>query len=103
MAHYQRVSGEKCYLSPPDASDAEQIKAWDNNLQVLLGASMDGVSTPASTLYRTADKPSRMLEHLMMIVDLETNMPIGWCAPLGVRSLFLNPARSEVAASTCET
>lgn len=80
MPHYRRICGEKCYLSPSDASDAERIKAWENDLQVLLGASMDGVSTPASTLYRAPDQPAKLLDHMMMIVDLETDTPIGWCA-----------------------
>ena len=80
MPHLRRMCGEKCYLSPPDDSDAERIRAWDNDLEVLLGASMDGVSTPASTLYRTPGQLPKMLDHLMMIVDLETDTPIGWCA-----------------------
>jgi len=80
MAHFRRMCGETCYLSPPDGSDADRIVAWDNDLEVLLGASMDGVSTPASAHYRTPGQLPKMLEHMMMIVDLETDVPIGWCA-----------------------
>ena len=80
MTHYRRMCGEMCYLSPPDESDAERIKAWDNDLEVLLGASMDGFSTPASARYRTPGQLPKMLDHMMMIVDLETDTPIGWCA-----------------------
>lgn len=80
MTHFRRVCGEKCYLSPPDESDANRINAWDNDLEVLLGASMDGISTPASARYRTPDQLPKMLDHMMMIVDLETDTPIGWCA-----------------------
>ena len=80
MAHFRRLCGEKCYLSPPDDSDAERIRAWDNDLEVLLAASMDGISTPASALYTSPDQRSKLLDHMMMIVDLETDAPIGWCA-----------------------
>ena len=80
MTHFRRLCGERCYLSPPDESDAERIKAWDNDLEVLLAASMDGVSTPASALYRSPDQVPKMLDHMMMIVDLETDTSIGWCA-----------------------
>jgi len=80
MGHFQRMCGEKCYLSPPDDSDSERIKTWDNDLEVLLGASMDGVSTPASALHRTPGQAAKLLDHMMMIVDLETDTPIGWCA-----------------------
>jgi len=93
MGHFRRVCGEKCYLSPPDGSDADRIKAWDNDLEVLLGASMDGVWTPASAHYRTPGQLPKMLEHMMMIVDLETDTPIGWCAlfnsiPVNRRAMF---------------
>lgn len=80
MPHHRRLCGTKCYLSPSDETDAQKIQAWENDLEVLLGASMDGISTPASSLYRTPNEPSRMLDHMMMIVDLETDTPIGWCA-----------------------
>ena len=79
MAHFQRMCGEKCYLSPPDDSDAERIKAWDNDLEVLLAASMDGISTPASVRYRTPGQTPKLLDHMMMIVDLQTDTPVGWC------------------------
>ena len=80
MTHHRRLSGAKCYLSPPSEADAQRIKAWDNDLEVLLGASMNGITTPASSLYLTPGDPHKLLEHMLMIVDLETDTPIGWCA-----------------------
>ena len=79
MAHDRRLAGETCYLSPPDETDAERIKSWDNDLEVLLNASMDGTSTPASALYQKPVERSPMLKHMMMIVDAETDAAIGWC------------------------
>ena len=80
MPHYQRLRGTKCYLSPPSDGDGELIKKWENDLEVLLGASMDGLSTPAAALYRAAGQLPKGLDNLFMIVDLETDNPIGWCA-----------------------
>jgi RimJ/RimL family protein N-acetyltransferase len=80
MAHHRRLSGSLCYLSPREEEDVERIKIWDNDLEVLLGASMNGISTPASSVYLTPDRPSNLLEHMLMIIDLETDVPIGWCA-----------------------
>lgn len=79
MTHHRRLCGTKCYLSPHDETDAQRIQTWDNDLEVLLGASMNGISTPASSLYLTPSQPSKLLEHMLMIVDLETDTPIGWC------------------------
>ena len=80
MTHYRKLTGTRCYLSPPDETDAQIIQAWDNDLEVLLGASMNGISTPASSLYLTPNQPSKLLEHMMMIVDLKTDGSIGWCS-----------------------
>lgn len=78
MTHYRRLEGTICYLSPPADGDGLLIQKWDNDLGVLLGATMNGFSTPASTLYQQPGKPSKLLEHMLMIVDRETDTPIGW-------------------------
>ena len=78
MPHFRRMVGEKCYLSPREDADTRRIEAWDNDLDVLLHASMNGTHSAASSLYLNPGQPSRMLDHLMMIIDLETDRPMGW-------------------------
>jgi RimJ/RimL family protein N-acetyltransferase len=80
MTHYRRLAGAKCYLSPRSESDAELFKKWDNDLDVILQASMNGYSTPATLAYEDPACAKEMLKHLFVIVDSETDQPIGWCS-----------------------
>jgi RimJ/RimL family protein N-acetyltransferase len=36
MTHYRKLVGERCYLSPVSAEDAEKWAAWDNDLAVTI-------------------------------------------------------------------
>ncbi len=36
MPHYKKLVGEKCYLSPCAAEDAEKWAVWDNDPEVAL-------------------------------------------------------------------
>ena len=80
MTHYRRLAGAKCYLSPRSDSDAELFKKWDNDLEVILPASMNGYNTPATLAYEDPARAKEMLKHLFVIVDSETEQPIGWCS-----------------------
>jgi len=80
MPYYKRLAGKRCYLSPPTGSDAEMFKAWDNDLDVILQASMTGYATPATAFYTDPGPARERLKHLFVIVESETDQPIGWCA-----------------------
>lgn len=81
--HYRRLVGERCYLSPRCQEDLPFLKAWDNDLEVILPASLRGYATPATALYTGSPDASRY-EHMFIIVDSATDQPIGWCALMGV-------------------
>jgi len=80
MAYYRRLEGAKCYLSPRSGDDGELFKKWDNDLDVILQASMNGYTTPATLLYEDPARAREMLKHMFVIVDSETDTPIGWCS-----------------------
>jgi len=80
MAYYRRLEGAKCCLSPRLGDDGELFKKWDNDLDVILQASMNGYTTPATLLYEDPARAREMLKHMFLIVDSETDPPIGWCS-----------------------
>ena len=80
MTHYRRLAGTRCYLSPRSDSDAELFKKWDNDLEVILPASMNGYNTPATLAYEDPSRANEMLKHMFVIVDSETDQLIGWCS-----------------------
>lgn len=80
MAHYRRLIGRKCYLSPVAAEDALPWSIWFNDLEVTLP--LGDEAYVLQTLERqqqsivemsTADCP------VFSIVDLETDSLIGRC------------------------
>ncbi len=80
MAHYKKLVGTKCYLSPPSLEDAERWTEWDNDLQVTIPMGEEAY-TPFS-----AEKTREIIEnivkkqaHYFNIVDLKTNKTIGRC------------------------
>jgi len=81
--HYRRLAGDLCYLSPRAQEDLPLLKAWDNDLEVILPASTRGYATPATSLY-TGTVDAKRFEHMFIIVDSATDQPIGWCALMGV-------------------
>jgi len=78
--YYRRLEGSICYLSPRSGSDAEMFKKWDNDLDVVLQASMNGYGTPATAIYADPSRAGERLKHFFVIVESETDRPIGWCA-----------------------
>ena len=80
MTHYRRLAGATCYLSPRSDSDTELFKKWDNDLDVILQASMNGHSTPATLIYQDPARAKEMLKHMFVIVEAQADHPIGWCS-----------------------
>jgi RimJ/RimL family protein N-acetyltransferase len=78
--YYQKLIGEKCYLSPCSLGDAEKWTEWDNDLEVALP-----LGGEAYTLY-SLEKTRGILDDVIKdqskifsIVDLETDQVIGRC------------------------
>ena len=80
MTHHRRLVGTTCYLAPRTDGDAEWFKKWDNDLEVILQASMNGYSTPATLTHEDPARAKEMLKHLLVIADVESDRPLGWCA-----------------------
>jgi RimJ/RimL family protein N-acetyltransferase len=80
MAHYKKLIGKKCYLSPCSMEDAEKWTEWDNDSEVALP-----LGDEAYMLY-SLDKEKEIIadfikkqDHAFSIVDLQTNTLIGRC------------------------
>jgi RimJ/RimL family protein N-acetyltransferase len=80
MAHYKKLAGEKCYLSPCAAEDAEKWAAWDNDLEVTLP-----LGDEAYTVY-SLEKEQESLASVLKsqsvifsILDLWNDTVIGRC------------------------
>jgi RimJ/RimL family protein N-acetyltransferase len=85
MAHYRRINGEKCYLSPCSLQDAEKWTEWlnDNDVTLPLG---DEVYFPTS-LEKVQDDIRQIVnrqDHVFTIVDCETETAIGRCLYFGL-------------------
>ena len=85
MTYYKKLLGEKCYLSPPCAEDAETWTEWFNDLAITLPLG-DEAYAPYSL-----EKQKQVLNdmitnqsHVFVIVDLETDHPIGRCLLFGL-------------------
>lgn len=80
MAHYKKLVGEKCYLSPCRLEDAEKWSEWDNDLEVTIPLGEEAY-TPFSL-----DKNKEIIGNIIKkqdpvfsIIDLETDKLIGRC------------------------
>ena len=80
MSYYKKIVGQKCYLSPCSAEDAEKWTEWLNDLDVTLPLG-DEAYTPFS-LEKCREDVNHAIQnqdHIFTIVDTETDAPIGRC------------------------
>ncbi len=78
MPHYPKLVGQKCYLSPCSAEDAEQWAAWDNDLEVALPLGDEAYTL--MPLEKEADilaEVIRQQQQVFSIVVRETDALIG--------------------------
>ena len=77
MKYFQKMTGEKCYLSPMNMEDTEQFTRWLNDQEVVqyLDIAHINVSLPAE------EKAMQRLinEHTYSIIDKKTDSLIGNC------------------------
>lgn len=96
MAHYKKLVGEKCYLSPCSAEDAEKWAAWDNDLEVALPLgdeaytmyslekeqeSLAGVLKSQAVIFSILDLATDGIIGRCMLFDIH---PVDQCAVLGI-------------------
>jgi len=81
MPHYPKITGEKCYLAPPDPAYADLFTAWLNDPQVAIHLNafhrVFTVEYERNWLEKYAARPEN--EYHFAIVDGETEQPIGVC------------------------
>jgi RimJ/RimL family protein N-acetyltransferase len=78
MKYFKKLIGEKCYLSPVSFEDVEKYTEWVNDMEtglyVLFASSVYDLQKEQATLeYLTKHNT------IMIIVDKDTNKPIGFC------------------------
>ncbi len=87
MPHVQKLVGSKTYLSPLSSDDAEFMYRWHNDLETIFLAQGPGLRSPGtvSEFGEFIDTFHKRKWPILMIVDLETDQPIGWCSLWNVR------------------
>jgi len=100
MAHYKKLSGEKCYLSPCHPEDAQKWAEWFNDLEVTLPLG-DEAYTPFSleNARGQIQDISNKQDHVFSILEQQTGRLIGRCMLFGIdlvnRSSMLGIAIGE--------
>jgi RimJ/RimL family protein N-acetyltransferase len=80
MAHYKKLVGIKCYLSPCAPEDAQSWARWDNDLEVTLPLGDEAYTLfPLQKSEQIVADVIRGQHHVFGIVDLETDKLIGRC------------------------
>ena len=88
MTHYKKLVGQKCYLSPCSADDAEKWAEWFNDLAVSLPLGDEAYTPLTADSERTAISDIiKNKTHIFSIVDLETDLSIGRCLLFNVDHL----------------
>ena len=88
MPYYKKLVGEKCYLSPCLADDAEKWAEWLNDLDITIPLG-DEAYTPYS-LELAQEHVNDMLRnqaHVFSIVDLDTDTLLGRCLLFGINQI----------------
>ena len=96
MPYVRKLVGSKTFLSPLSSDDAELMYRWHNDLEIIFLAQGPGLRTPgtAQEFVEFIESFHKKRWPIFMIVNLETEQPIGWCSLWNVQ-----PAqrRAEVA------
>ncbi|MBU1049487.1 GNAT family N-acetyltransferase [Candidatus Bipolaricaulota bacterium] len=92
MPYVRKLVGSRTYLSPLSHDDAELMFRWHNDLEAIFLAQGPGLRSPGTTqeFREFIDTFHQRKWPILMIVDLETDQPIGWCSLWNVR-----PAQSQ--------
>ena len=80
MPYYEKISGEKCFLSPCSGEDGELWVRWLNDLDVSLPLGDEAYNTVG--LERMQEEVQQIItrgEHVFTIVERESGCAIGRC------------------------
>lgn len=78
MPHYPKLIGQKCYLSPCSAEDAEKWAAWDNDLEVALPLGDEAYTLmPLEKEAEILAEVIRQQQHVFSILVRKTDALIG--------------------------
>jgi len=75
LAHYKKIIGNKCYLSPIDRADAEEFTKWVNDLEVTRTLSIFNLNINYDVELDIIDKISK--DHNYSIIDIKNDKLIG--------------------------
>lgn len=85
MTYYRKLVGEKCYLSPCSVEDAEKWTEWDNDLEVAIPLGNEAYTQlPLDKTRENIGEMIKKQQHVFIIVELETDSPIGRCVLFGI-------------------
>ncbi len=80
MTHYPKLSGGKCYLSPPSPEDAEKWAEWFNDLEVAIPLGDEAYTWVSADAEREAlADAARRHGNIFSILERESDKVIGRC------------------------
>ncbi len=91
MVYYKKLVGDKCYLSPCSADDAEAWARWDNDLEVAIPLGDEAYTLyPLEKMQEIVEGVVKSQSPIFSIVDLETDKLIGRCMLFNVNQVDRN-------------
>ncbi len=84
---YRRLIGEKVFLSPLSAKDAEKYSLWLNDFEVMQYMNMAEVVYSVEKEFDVLEKKSMTYEPAFSIIDQETDKLIGSCSIANIDSV----------------
>jgi RimJ/RimL family protein N-acetyltransferase len=86
MEFVKKLQGEKTYLSPLTPEHASLWYRWHNDLETALLAASPGHRTPGTEaeFRETIETFLKRKWHPFLIVEAESDEPIGWCALISI-------------------
>lgn len=87
MPHYRKLAGDRCYLSPLSAEDADLLTTWMNDLAVTIPLGDEAyVPYGFEGMQEEIAGAIRDHSHVFAIVDSAANRLIGRCLLFGIDS-----------------
>lgn len=96
MPRVRKLIGARTFLSPLTPEDVDLMYRWHSDLEIIFLAQGPGLRTPgaAAEFREFTDKARQSRWPLFLIVESETDRPVGWC---GLWNVNWVQRRAEVA------
>ena len=87
MPYARKLVGSKTYLSPMTSDATELMFRWHNDLETIFLAQGPGLRSPgtAQEFREFIDSFAKRNWPIFVIIDLDTDEPIGWCSLWNIR------------------